>query len=126
MHPVIDEILEAIPPSLQWPVQTCAFTIIACYVASVITGNVSQVDRIWTFMPTIYTAFFALLPLWPSQKPFPLSLLPYNPEGVDLGITQNLNPRVLLMFGLVVSDSSMIYDGASLCTGVLTSSSRAN
>ena len=103
MHPAIDEILEAIPPSLQWPVQTCAFTIIACYVVSVITGNVSQVDRIWTFMPTIYTAYFALFPLWPKTPLLPL--LPYTPEDVDPGVGQNFAPRALLMLGLIVSTS---------------------
>ena len=36
---------------------------LATYTASLITGNVSQVDRIWTIMPTLYTTYWALLPL---------------------------------------------------------------
>lgn len=99
--PVVEEFLQGIPPSLQWPVKTCVYTSIACYVLSVLSGNVSQVDRIWTFMPTIYTAYFALMPLWPSQSPLPL--FPYTPEDVLPGVAQNFNARALLMLGLTVS-----------------------
>ncbi|KAJ7914858.1 hypothetical protein B0H13DRAFT_2232035 [Mycena leptocephala] len=60
----------SIPPAFEWPVQFCVFTTVVTYVLSVITSNVSQVDRLWTFLPTIYTAYFALLPLWPQQQAF--------------------------------------------------------
>ncbi|KAI0346184.1 DUF1295-domain-containing protein [Trametopsis cervina] len=94
----LQHVLLGIPPSLQWPVKICTYTTIACYVLSVATGNVSQVDRIWTFMPTIYTAYFALLPLWPRESPLPL--FPFTPAEVHASVAENWNPRALLMFGL--------------------------
>ncbi|KAJ4478516.1 hypothetical protein C8R41DRAFT_897023 [Lentinula lateritia] len=45
----------------------CLFSTAVTYIASVLTSNVSQVDRLWTFLPTIYTAYFALGPLWPRE-----------------------------------------------------------
>ena len=97
----VQHFLDGIPPSLQWPVKICMYTTAACYVLSVVTSNVSQVDRIWTFMPTIYTAYFALLPLWPRVSPLPL--YPFTPESVDSVIATTWNPRALMMFALVVS-----------------------
>lgn len=98
---VLQNALLGIPPSLQWPVKICLYTTAASYVLSVITGNASQVDRIWTFMPTIYTAYFALLPLWPRIAPLPL--FPSTPENVYPSVAHNYNPRALLMFGITVS-----------------------
>lgn len=98
---VVQQVLAEIPPSLQWPVKTCIYTTATCYVLSVVTGNLSQVDRIWTFMPTIYTAYFALLPLWPRVSPLPL--FPFTPGTVNDDIATNWNSRALLMFALQVS-----------------------
>ena len=85
-----------------WPLQFCAFTTVVTYVASVITSNVSQVDRLWTFLPTIYTAYFALLPLWPHRvQPFPLC--PFVPEELVFAADlDGLNPRATLMLGVIV------------------------
>lgn len=52
-------------------------------------------------MPTIYTAYFALLPLWPQEPPLPF--WPYTPESVHSLVRNNYSPRALLMFALVVS-----------------------
>ncbi|KAJ3805117.1 DUF1295-domain-containing protein [Lentinula aff. lateritia] len=52
---------------LAYPFSLCLFSTAATYIASVLTSNVSQVDRLWTFLPTIYTAYFALGPLWPEE-----------------------------------------------------------
>ncbi|KAJ7454846.1 hypothetical protein FB451DRAFT_1279580 [Mycena latifolia] len=91
--------MDAIPPAFEWPVQFCIFTTAATYVASIITSNVSQVDRLWTFLPTIYTAYFALLPLWPQEQPFYLA--PYTPAA--LGIAPGAyNPRALMMLSLII------------------------
>ncbi|KAJ7598978.1 hypothetical protein C8J56DRAFT_815284 [Mycena floridula] len=82
-----------------WPLQFCAFTSVITYVVSLVTGNVSQVDRLWTFLPTIYTAYFALLPLWPvSRQPFPLC--PYVPEELRFA-AKEFSPRATLMLGLI-------------------------
>ncbi|PSS05509.1 hypothetical protein PHLCEN_2v3791 [Hermanssonia centrifuga] len=97
---IVEDVLQGIPPSLQWPVKICLYTTIACYVLSLATGNVSQVDRIWTFMPAIYTAYFALMPLWPKISPLPL--FPYTPEDVLPGVADTYNPRALLMASLTV------------------------
>ena len=88
-----------VPPALAWPTQFCAFITVATYVTSVITSNVSQVDRLWTFLPTIYTAYFALLPLWSrSQETF---LIPFTPTALPRDATVDYSPRALLMLGLV-------------------------
>ena len=98
----LEDALEGVPPSLQWPIKICIYTTLTCYVLSVVSGNVSQVDRIWTFMPTIYTAYFALLPLWPKTKVLPLS--PYTPDTVLSSVANNYSPRALLMLGLTVCE----------------------
>ncbi|TDL25599.1 DUF1295-domain-containing protein [Rickenella mellea] len=90
-----------IPPTFRWPVQFCIFSTVTTYVLSIITGNVSQVDRVWTFLPTIFTAYFALLPLWPSKPVLPL--FPYTPEDVNAQVAREWNPRALLMLGLQVT-----------------------
>ncbi|KAJ7721748.1 DUF1295-domain-containing protein [Mycena maculata] len=90
----------SIPPAFEWPVQFCIFTTAATFVASIITSNVSQVDRLWTFLPTIYTAYFALMPLWPQEQPF--YLVPYTPAA--LGIEEGaFNHRALMMLSLIVT-----------------------
>ncbi|KAI0663735.1 DUF1295-domain-containing protein [Cubamyces menziesii] len=90
---------QGIPPTLRWPVKFCLYNAAAAYILSIITGNVSQVDRVWTFLPTIYTAYYALLPLWPNRPP--LFFFPYVPEAVNPDLVQRYSPRALLMFGLV-------------------------
>ncbi|KAJ6577310.1 DUF1295-domain-containing protein [Mycena capillaripes] len=90
----------SIPPAFAWPVQFCIFTTAATYIMSIITTNVSQVDRLWTFLPTIYTAYFALMPLWPQEQPF--YLVPYTPAS--LGIVPGVyNPKALMMLSLIVT-----------------------
>ncbi|KAK0204655.1 hypothetical protein DFS33DRAFT_1321850 [Desarmillaria ectypa] len=86
------------PPSwaeFAWPLQFCAFVTTATYVASIVTANVSQVDRLWTFLPVVYSAYFALLPLWPkSVQPFPLC--PYVPDEL-VAFASDYSPRAILM-----------------------------
>ncbi|KAJ8488110.1 hypothetical protein ONZ45_g14071 [Pleurotus djamor] len=82
-------------PEFEWPLQFCVFSTVSTYVLSILTANVSQVDRVWTFLPTIYTAYFALLPLWPSSKLIPL--FPFSPPTTDA----SFSPRALLMLALV-------------------------
>lgn len=91
-----------IPPALQWPLQFCLFSTITTYILSIITKNVSQVDRVWTFLPTIYTAYFALLPLWPEDPIVPY-ITPYTPKEISIQVKGSYSPRALLMLGLVVS-----------------------
>lgn len=90
-----------IPPTFKYPISLCLATTATVYILSLVTGNVSQVDRLWTFLPTIYTAYFALLPLWPSKATLPL--LPYTPGEVPSHLTEDYSPRALLMLSLVVS-----------------------
>lgn len=94
-------VLEQQAPLFVWTVQFCLGTTLATYVLSLITGNVSQVDRLWTFLPTIYTAYYALLPLWPrTPQTF---LLPHTPETIHESFVGTFSPRALLMLALVVS-----------------------
>ncbi|KAJ7510289.1 DUF1295-domain-containing protein [Mycena galericulata] len=88
----------SIPPAFEWPVQFCIFSTAATFVLSIITSNVSQVDRLWTFLPTIYTAYFALMPLWPQEQPF--YLVPYTPAALEIG---DYNPRALMMLSLIIT-----------------------
>jgi len=89
-------------PLLDYPLKLCAATTATTYVLSIITGNVSQVDRVWTFMPTLYTAYWALLPLWPSYDNKGWRLLaPYVPEEGTY-FARDFSPRALLMLGLTV------------------------
>lgn len=87
--------------ALEYPVNLCIALTAGLYVLSEITGNVSQVDRLWSFLPTIYAGYFALLPLWP-QSSF-LSIFPYTPAQVDPRVSGEFNPRALIMFALTVS-----------------------
>jgi steroid 5-alpha reductase family enzyme len=89
-------------PLLDYPLKLCAATTVTTYGLSIITGNVSQVDRIWTFMPTLYTAYWALLPLWPTidNRGWRL-LVPYVP-GESTQFARDFSPRALLMLGIMV------------------------
>ncbi|PFH53126.1 hypothetical protein AMATHDRAFT_138180 [Amanita thiersii Skay4041] len=89
-----------VPAGIAWPVQFCVFITLSTYVASLITSNVSHVDRLWTFLPTIYTAYYALLPLWPHSQPF--YLFPYAPKALGHDIFRDFSPRAVLMLSLVV------------------------
>lgn len=66
--------------------------VIASYVMSVLTRNVSQVDRMWTTFPVIYSLHFALFPL-------------LNENGA--AFAHNL-PRVWLMVAMQVSPSGAL------------------
>ena len=90
-----------LPPYLDWPAQFCLFITVFTWVLSIVTSNVSQVDRLWTILPTIYTAYYALLPLWPTTQPYPL--FPYAPKDLGWATVKDFSPRALLMFGLIVT-----------------------
>ncbi|KAG7089812.1 hypothetical protein E1B28_011461 [Marasmius oreades] len=85
--------------AFEWPLQFCAFVTITSYIASIITSNVSQVDRLWNFLPPIYTAYFALLPLWPSTPLFPL--FPFVPKELS-AVAKDYSPRAVMMLSLVL------------------------
>lgn len=86
--------------AFDWPAQFCAVVTAVCYISSVITSNVSQVDRLWTFLPTIYTAYYALLPLLPNQQAF--FLAPYAPKSLGYAVLKDYSPRAVLMLILVI------------------------
>jgi hypothetical protein len=88
---------------LVYPLGLCATTTVTTYVLSIITGNSSQVDRLWTFLPTIYTAYWALLPLWPHKSATwrNLVLVPYVPDEAS-HFARHFSPRALLILGLTV------------------------
>ena len=88
-------------PLLVYPLRLCVATTLTTYLLSVITGNVSQVDRVWTVMPTIYTAYWALLPLWPHNSATWRYLMPFVPDEAGY-FARHFSPRALLMLGLTV------------------------
>jgi hypothetical protein len=77
------------------------------WITSLITSNVSQIDRLWTFLPTIYVGYFALLPLWPDEEDvlrlWGVPLVPCVPREIEGVVRNEFNLRALLMFLLVVS-----------------------
>ena len=89
-----------IPPTFQWPVKFCLASTAITYLLSLITGNVSQVDRVWTFLPVIYSLYYALLPYWPNYSPIPM--FPTVPSELDRSLVNERNPRTLLMVTLQV------------------------
>jgi steroid 5-alpha reductase family enzyme len=89
-----------VPPAFDWPVQFCTAVTAWCYVVSVITSNVSQVDRLWTFLPTIYTAYYAFLPILPNEQPF--FLVPYAPKSLGYSVLRDFSPRAVLMLTLII------------------------
>jgi hypothetical protein len=91
--------LSSVPPYLDWPAQFCLLVTVVTWVLSLVTSNVSQVDRLWTFLPAIYTAYYALLPLWPNTQPYPL--IPYAPKDLGWATVKDFSPRALLMFALI-------------------------
>lgn len=96
---VIANLFAGIPPDYKWPAEFCTATTVVVWVLSLITANVSQVDRLWTFLPTIYTAYYALLPLLPHEPLF--FLCPYAPKALHATMTNDFSPRALMMFGVV-------------------------
>lgn len=95
------EIPTSIPPTFRYPLTLLTATTFTTYVLSLVTGNVSQVDRIWTFMPTLYTAYWALLPAWPYTKHGWIWLAPYTPKDVRWATVNDFSPRAILMLALV-------------------------
>jgi len=51
-----------------------------CFIVSEITRNCSQVDKLWSIMPIIYTWYFAYAGEWNSRLVFDGSF------GYDLGL----------------------------------------
>ena len=98
--PEMLEFLNELPPGLQWPVNFMAGVTAVCYVVSEVTGNVSQVDRLWALLPFIYATYFALLPLWPTSS-F-LGVLPYLSKDAPAELSADYSPRALLMLALTV------------------------
>lgn len=92
-----------IKPTFHYPIKLCIATTLTTWILSLVTGNVSQVDRLWTFLPTIYSAYWALLPVWPHENKSLGYLAPYVPKDVVNKLAEEFHPRALLMFGLIVS-----------------------
>lgn len=88
-------------PMFVWPVKFCVAMTAATYVLSILTNNVSQVDRVWTFLPTIYTTYYAFMPLFPSVPP--AYFFPYTPDTIPASLKETFSPRALLMASLVVT-----------------------
>lgn len=105
MAPLTAQRQPLVPPAFQYPLKLCFATTLTTWILSLITGNVSQVDRVWTFMPTIYTAYWALLPLWLNANKSLGYLAPYVPESVNGEVVEIFHPRAVLMLGLTVSRS---------------------
>ncbi|KAH7339122.1 DUF1295-domain-containing protein [Rhizoctonia solani] len=90
MAPLLDSRATGLDPTLAFPVKFCIFNIIWTFLAGEITGNVSQVDRVWTFLPVLYSAYWGLY-------------LPLYGHGDNAWIKeQGISPRAALMAFLQV------------------------
>lgn len=47
-------------PILQGALLICGAVVVVCWLLSVVTGNYSQVDRLWSVTPPVYVGYFAL------------------------------------------------------------------
>ncbi|GAA95981.1 uncharacterized protein L969DRAFT_610593 [Mixia osmundae IAM 14324] len=88
----------------------CFWSSVVTWFLGEVTGNVSQVDRIWTFMPVIYSAILTLHPHWQSYD-FKLFTLPklswssrasWDKNFVDLLVPSGVDPRMMLILLLQV------------------------
>lgn len=69
MAPVHDLRPTWIDSTLAGPVRFCLFDIAWTFLAGELTGNVSQVDRVWTFLPVSHSAYWGVyLPLYRSGE----------------------------------------------------------
>lgn len=96
-----------VPLAFEWPLQFCSFIISSTFFVSVVTSNVSQIDRLWTFLPVLYIAYYALLPLWPLKQVF--FLAPFAPDALERFVIKDYSPRALLI--LVLSTIWMVRYG---------------
>ena len=94
------ELVNELPPGLQWPAGFVTGVAAVCYVVNEIKGNASQVDRLWSFLPPLYAMYFSLLPLWPTSS-F-LAVFPYLPKEAPAELSADYSPRALLMLVLIV------------------------
>jgi steroid 5-alpha reductase family enzyme len=46
--------------ALELALVACALLSVWCWFASIVTGNYSQVDRLWSILPVLYTFRFAV------------------------------------------------------------------
>lgn len=101
----------------------CTISATACYVMQQLTGNASQVDRIWTFAPVWYGAHFALQPVvaaklissgWANEALLnsagPIAKLTFYGRKVfsSPDASAHLQPRLALMLGLQLLWSSRL------------------
>ena len=98
--PQMLELINELPPGLQWPAGFVTGVAAVCYVVSEVTGNASQVDRLWLWLSPVYATYFALLPLWPTSS-F-LGVFPYLPKEAPAELSADYSPRALLMLVLIV------------------------
>ncbi|KIK62550.1 hypothetical protein GYMLUDRAFT_72768 [Collybiopsis luxurians FD-317 M1] len=117
MDSVISLLKSPVVAPFAYPIHLCLFSTFATYILSILTSNVSQVDRLWTFLPTIYTAYFALTPYWSkAEAPWAaedgsllrwIPLNPYVPAALDAQLPHSLtgevahSPRALMLLTLV-------------------------
>ncbi|KAH8991352.1 DUF1295-domain-containing protein [Lactarius hatsudake] len=89
-------------PLFDYPLQECFETTVTLYACSFTFGEIFQVDQLWIILPTIYTGYWALLPLWPSYEDRDGGAFrPYVPEEAAY-LAHDFSPRALLMLGLTV------------------------
>ncbi|KAL4066841.1 hypothetical protein J3A83DRAFT_4098514 [Scleroderma citrinum] len=91
-------------PLIDIPAKFCLGVAATTYILSLLTGNVSHIDRLWTVLPTIYTAYFALVPLWPPAA------TGYVEFEIIQQSTASFSSRALLMLALVLLLSRLTYN----------------
>ncbi|KAF9507161.1 hypothetical protein BS47DRAFT_1488996 [Hydnum rufescens UP504] len=81
-------IIRGLPTQLRLSTGLLSFNIAWTFMAGEVSGNVSQVDRAWSILPTLYTALYTFFPLFES--------VPVNLKA------QGVQPRALVMTALQI------------------------
>ncbi|KAF8124256.1 hypothetical protein EV363DRAFT_1541336, partial [Boletus edulis] len=110
------DVLNQQAPLFVWPIQLCLGAALTTYVLSLVTGNVSQVDRVWTFLPTLYNRLLCPSPtLAPYPTDVPSSIHPRNSSRVFRGhfqspsITHARFGRELSVYSLQVGSDAQAF-----------------
>jgi len=88
MPPIDGLIYKGLPPPLKSATNFLIFNVLWCFVAAQITQNYSHVDRVWSFLPTVYSILYTFYPLLDSA---PIAL---QQQGVQ--------PRALIITALQI------------------------
>ncbi|KAL7416000.1 hypothetical protein BDY24DRAFT_412918 [Mrakia frigida] len=91
----------------------CSWNVLWTWLAGEITGNVSQVDRVWTFVPLVYTIHFTIQPLVALYSLLPQAQRPETLAAFWNFFLNNVDHRQALALGTqIVWSARLTYNAA--------------